>query len=122
MKIGHAQLFRFGQAVDLALVPNVRLGQLVLEKTFVVVPGFLGRAFRQASDVVGIGDGLLAAALCDFREQSEIKAFNRFAAFECKLGADAPFLFEAGDFMTSGATEVANPLPAFVLQLGIVHE
>jgi KUP system potassium uptake protein len=64
----------------------------------------------------------LAAALRDFRKQSEIKAFNRFAAFEGELCADAPFLFEARDFMTSGATKMANPLPALVLQLGIVHE
>ncbi len=122
MKVGHAQLFRFGQIIDLAFVPNVWLGQLVLEKPFVVVARFFGRPFGQASEVIGIGDGFLAAALRDFRKQSEVKTFNRFAAFERKLGADAPFFFEAGDFMTSGATKVANPPLTLVFQLGIVHE
>ena len=42
--------------LDLALVVNVRLGKLVLEESFVVVPRALGRTFRQTRQVFRIGD------------------------------------------------------------------
>src|SRR5258707_1179204 len=72
--------------------------------------------------IVGIGDGLAAAALGGFGQQSEIEAFDGFAALGGQLRADAAFVFEARNFVAAGAAEMANPLLAFVLELGIVHE
>ena len=63
MQIGHAE--GFGLRLDLALVIDIRLGELVLEKSLVVIPRPLGRTFRQARQVFGIGNrlGVFAAAL-----------------------------------------------------------
>ncbi len=79
MQIGHAQFFFFG--LDLAFVPDVGLGEFVLEEAFVVVPGLLGGAFGEPREIVGIGDGFAASALRGFGEQSEIEALDRLAAF-----------------------------------------
>ncbi len=64
----------------------------------------------------------MAAALGDFREQREIQPLDWFAAFGGQLGTDAAFIFKAGNFVASEATEVANPLFAFRPQIRIVHE
>jgi hypothetical protein len=66
MQIGHAQPLFFG--LDFAFVPDIGLGELVFEETFVVVPRLLGRAFRESREIVGIGDGLAATALRGFGE------------------------------------------------------
>src|SRR5437667_9206724 len=47
-----------------------------------------------------------------FREQGEIQPLDRFAAFNGQLRADAAFVLEAGNFMATGAAEMANPLLA----------
>jgi len=65
VQMGHAQFFFFG--FDLALVPDIGFGELVFEETFVVVPRLLGRAFGEVREIVGIGDGLAAAAPARFR-------------------------------------------------------
>ena len=62
MQVGHAQLLYF--RLDFAFVPDIRLGELVFEKTFVVVPGVLGWSFGQARQILWIGDRFAAAALC----------------------------------------------------------
>ena len=64
----------------------------------------------------------LATALGDFGEKREIEALDRLAAFERQFGADAAFIFEAGDFMASSAAEMTHPLLAFRFQLRIIHE
>ena len=96
----------------------------MLEESFVVVPRLFGRAFGQPRQVFRIGDrlGLLAAALRNFGEQSEIQTLDRLAAFVGQLGADAAFILEARNLMAAGAAVMTNPLLAFFLQLGIVHE
>src|SRR6202022_3734609 len=97
-------------------------GEFVFEETFVVVPRLLGWTFREAGEIVRIGDGLAAAALGGFGQQSEIEALDGFAALGGQLRADAAFVFETGNFVAASAAEMANPLFAFVLELGIVHE
>src|SRR5258708_20676979 len=47
VQIRHAQLFGFG--LFLALIPDVGLGELVLEKAFLGFTGLLFGAFRQTS-------------------------------------------------------------------------
>src|SRR6202008_1195933 len=93
-----------------------------LEEAFVIVPGLLGGAFRESGEIVGIGDGFFAAALGGFGEQRKIQALDWLAPLGGKFGADAAFVFQAGNFMTTGAAKVANPLLTFVLQLGIIKE
>jgi hypothetical protein len=94
----------------------------MFEEAFVVVPRLLDGTFREAREICGIGDGLAAAALRGFGEQSEIEALDRFAALGGQLSANAAFVFQPGNFVTARASEVANPLLAFFLNLGIVHE
>src|SRR3989475_1414498 len=122
VQVGHAQLFGFG--LFLALIPDVGFGELVLEEAFLVVPRLFGGAFGQTRSIVRIFDGLgiFAAALGNIREQRKIQALDWFAAFDGELGANAAFVFQAGDFMASGTAEVANPLLAFVFQIRVVHE
>src|SRR5438552_359462 len=120
VQIRHSQLFCFG--LVLALVPDVGLGEFVFEETLLVVPGLLGRTFRQARKIVWIRNWLDAAALGNFREQCEIQTLDWLAALDGQLGADAAFFLEAGNFMATGAAEMANPLLAFVFQIWIVHE
>src|SRR3989441_3060183 len=95
-----------------------------LEEAFLVVPRLFGGAFGQTRSIVRIFDGLgiFAAALGNIREQCKIQALDWFAAFDGELGANAAFVFQAGDFMASGTAEVANPLLAFVFQIRVVHE
>ena len=64
MEIRHAQLFR--GRFDFALIPNVGLGELMLEEAFVVIPRLLRGAFGQAREIFRILDGLSAATLRDF--------------------------------------------------------
>ncbi len=45
VQVGHAQFFGFG--LFLALIPDVGLGELVFEETFLVVPRLLGGAFGE---------------------------------------------------------------------------
>ena len=61
--VRHAQ--SFGLALHFALVVNVRLGQFVLEKSFVVVPWFCCRTIGQTSEILFVLDRLriLAAPL-----------------------------------------------------------
>src|ERR1035437_8586155 len=79
---------------------DVRLGQLVLKKSLVVVPSFLCRTAGQAREIFFVLDGLgvFAAALRDFRKQRAIQALHRLAAFVSQLSADAAFIFHARDF------------------------
>ena len=56
------------------------------------------------------------------REQGEIETLDRLAAFEGELGADAAFVFDTGDFVATGASEVVNPLLALFFQIRIVHK
>src|SRR5690348_568169 len=108
MWIGHAQ--DFGFRLDLALVIHIRLGQFVLEKSFVVVPRTLCRTFRQALEVFLIRDRIFASAsLRRFGIKSEIQAFDRLTSFSGEFGADATFIFEAGNFVTSRASKVPYP-------------
>ena len=99
---------RFGLRLDLALVVNIRLGKFVFEEALVVVPRFFRRTFRQARQIFRIGDrfGTLAATLRNFSEQREIETLDRLAALVGQLGADAAFIFEAGNLMTAGAAVV----------------
>src|SRR2546427_2166059 len=122
VQVGHAQLLGFW--LFLAFVPDVGFGELVLEEAFLVVPRLFGGAFGQTRYIVRIFDGLgiFAAALGNVREQCKIQALDWFAAFDGELGANAAFVFQAGDFMASGTAEVANPLLAFVFQIRVVHE
>src|SRR5580704_18076468 len=120
MHIGHAQSFGF--TLDLALVINLRFGEFVLEESLVIVPGALGRAMRQASQIFLIGDGLFFAALRVFGEKGEVKALDRFRAFEGELSPYAAFVFHAGYFVASGAAIVTHPLLSFGLERGIIHE
>src|SRR5438445_2234288 len=120
VQIRHSQLFCFG--LVLALVPDVGLGEFVFEETLLVVPGLLGGTFRQARKIVWIRNWLDVAALGNFREQCEIQTLDWFAALDGQLRADAAFFLEAGNFMATGAAEMANPLLAFVFQIRIVHE
>ena len=120
MHIRHAQLFFFD--FHLAFVINVRLGKLVLEEAFVVVPRALRRPFRKALQIFWITDWLFAAALCGLGEQRKIEPLDWLAAFDSQIGSDASFIFKARNLVTSRAPEVANPLFTFILQLGIVHE
>ena len=122
VQVRHAQ--SFGLALDLALIVNVRLGQFVLEESFVVVPGFLRRTVGQARQIFFVLDrlGVFAAALRDFGEQREVETLDRLAAFVRQFGADAAFVFEAGDLVASRAAEMPHPLLAFVFQRRIIHE
>src|SRR5262249_14300047 len=88
----------------------------------VVIPGFFGRAFRQTREVFRICDRLFVTPLRNIGKQREVEAFDRLAAFVSEFGANAAFVLEAGDLMTTGAGLMANPLLAFILQFGIVHE
>ena len=95
----------------------------MLEESFVVVPGLFGRSFGQTRQVFRIGNrlGLLAAALRDFREKSEIETLDRLAAFIGEFRADAAFVLKARDLVATCAAVVPNPLLAFLLQLGIIQ-
>ena len=62
------------------------------------------------------------AALGVFGEQREIQALDGLAAFVGEFGADAAFVFEAGDFMAAGAAVELHQRLALGLELGIVHE
>ena len=122
MQVGHAESFSFG--LDHALIENVRLGELVFEESFVVVPRIFCGTVGQARKIFLIFDGLgvFAAALGYRGEQSEVETLDGLAAFVGEFGADAAFVFEAGDFVAPGAAEVTNPFLAFSLERGIIHE
>src|SRR5215472_15716518 len=120
MQVRHAQLF--GGRLDFALVPDVGLSELVLEEALVVIPRLLRRPFRQTREVFRVGDGLFAAALGNFGEQREVQALDGLAAFGGQFGADAAFVFEAGNFMAAGTAKELNPLLAFRLEIRIIHE
>ena len=122
MHVRHAQ--GFGLGLHLALIVDVGLRQFVLEKSFVVVPGFCRRTVRQPRQIFLVLDGLstLAATRGYFGEQREIQTLDRLAAFIRQLGADASFIFESGNLVASGAAVVTHPLLALGLQVGIVHE
>src|ERR1700687_2093739 len=120
VQVWHAQFFFFG--LDFAFVPDIGLRELVFEEAFVVIPRLFGWAFRKAREIVRIGDGLDAASLRSFGQQCKIQSLDWFAAFRGQLRADAPFVFQARNFVAAGAAKVANPLLAVVLQLGIIHE
>ena len=62
------------------------------------------------------------AALGVFGEQREVQALDGLAAFVGEFGADAAFVFEAGDFVAAGAAVVLHQLLALGLELRIVHE
>src|ERR1700741_1759789 len=94
----------------------------MLEEALVVVPWLLCRGFPEPRQIVGIGDRLPAAALRGFGQQGKIQSLDWFAAFRGQLRADAPFVFQARDFVAAGTTKVTNPLFAFFLQLRIVHK
>src|SRR5207245_2400378 len=112
MWIGHAQDFSFG--LDLALVIHIRLGQLVLEKSLVVVPRAFRRPFRQALQIFRVSDRILAsAALRRFGIESEIEALDRLASLGGEFGANAAFIFEAGNFVPASATKGPRPLLTF---------
>ncbi len=95
----------------LPLIVDVGLGQFVLEKSLVVVPGFCRRTVGQARQIFFVLDrlGILAAALRDFGEQREVEALDRLAAFERQFGADAAFVFHAGNFVASRRSRSAGP-------------
>src|SRR6266849_7066661 len=122
MQVGNAE--DFGLGLDLSLVVNVGLREFMFEETFVVVPRFFGRAFRQARQVFRISDrfGTLAATLRNFGKQSEIEPLYGLAAFVGQLGADAAFVFEAGNLVAARAAVVPNPLLALFFQLRVFHE
>ena len=120
VQIRHAQFFGF--RFDLALVPDIRLGELMLEKALLVIPGQFGGALGQTRETVWIRDGFMAAALGGFREECEVQTLNRFAALDSQFRTDAAFIFEAGNFMAAGAAEMLDPFLACVFQIGIVHE
>jgi len=84
--------------------------------------GVFGRAFGRPRLIVWVGDGFAATALGSFREQFEVQALNRFCCLQWSVLSDAAFVLEAGDFMASGAAEVANPLLAPPPSNRIVHE
>src|SRR2546426_3311429 len=108
MWIGHTQDFSFG--LDLALVIHIRLGQFVFEKSFVVVPRAFGGPLRQSLEIFRIRDRIFpSAALRRFGVKSEVEALDRLASLGSEFGADASFIFEAGNFVTSGAAKVPHP-------------
>ena len=111
VRLGHAQAIQRIRLV-LAGVEDRRIGQLVLEEALQVVPGTARR-------LLAVGQN---AALGVFGEQREIQALDGLAAFVGQLGADAAFVFEAGDFVAAGATIELHQRLALVLELGIVHE
>ena len=121
MQVRHAQLFGF-VVEDFPLVPDVGFGQLVFKEALVVVPGLLGRAFGQTREVLGVLDGLIAAALGDFRKQREIEALDRLAALGRQFRTDAALVLEPGKLMAAKAPKEANPLLALLLELRVVHE
>src|SRR5204862_513044 len=116
MHIRHAQLFFFD--FHLAFVINVRLGKLVLEEAFVVVPRALRRPFRKALQIFWITDWLFAAALCGLGEQRKIEPLDWLAAFDSQIGSDASFIFKARNLVTSRAPEVAKPLFTLIPSTG----
>src|SRR6266446_5341574 len=121
MWIGHAQ--DFGFRLDLALVIHIGFAPLVLEKSFVVIPGTLRGTSRQSLEIFWIRDRIFASAtLCRLRIQSEIEALDRLASLGSKFRADAAFIFEAGNLVTAGTTKVPHPFLAFLAQVWIFHE
>ena len=122
MQVGHAGSFQV--ALDLALVVNVGLGQFVLEKSLLAVPGFFRRAVGETRQIFLIRNrfGIAAAALRWRGEQREVETLNRLAAFIGQLSADAAFIFEAGNLMAARAAIMPHPFLAFLFQRGIIHE
>ena len=95
MHVGHAERFRL--CLYFSLVVDIRLGEFVLEKSLVVVPGLFRGTVGQARQIFLILDWLraFAAALRGFGEEREIKAFDGLAAFIRQFGADAAFVLHA---------------------------
>ncbi len=122
VQVGHPQLFFF--ALDLASIEDIRLCQFMLEEALVFIPGTLRGTVRQSCQVFRVGNRfcILTAALRGLGEEGEVETLQRLAALESQLGSDAAFIFQAGDLMATHAAEVTNPLLAFILQLGVVHE
>jgi len=96
----------------------------VLKESLVVVPGLSRGTIGKPRQIFFIFDRLavFSAALRDFGEERKIQALDRLAAFVGEFGADAAFVFEAGNFVTSRAALMPYPLLAFVFNRRIVHE
>ena len=79
--------------------------------------GSFRRTVGQARQIFRVLDrlGVFAAALRGFGEQREVEALDRLAAFEGQFGADAAFIFEAGNFVAAGAAVSAGPTSCLLL-------
>src|SRR5208283_74346 len=79
-------------------------------------------SLREARTIVRILYRFAVSPLRHLRQQSEVQAFDGLAAFKGQFRPYPSLILKAGDFMTSCAAEVADPLLPFFFQLGIVHE
>ncbi len=91
----------------LADVVDRRLVDLSFEEAFVVVPGLmLLRPWAEDSS----GSSPFSAWMC---LQREVETLDRRRAFDGQLFADALLVFEALDFVTTGAAVLLDQLAAF---------
>ena len=111
VRLGHFQS-GFGAVV----IKHGRILELGQEKTALVIPRFT--ALLRGS-TVRLDDG---AALRNFGQPAEVEAIDGLAAFGGELGADAPFLFEAGNLVAAGAAIIFHERLALGHEAGIVHE